>query len=409
MYIGRLPAADATDAAAMVAKIITYENTENSKFDDAAAWEKNVLLIADNQREGDDYLYEADFAAMNDAAAAILPAYMNPQSGYLGIHYATAAALNDFIFNSLNDNGALIVNYSGHGATQIWADEHILEAYSLGGLTNTVELPFFVSMSCETGVFSYPEPWGLVSLAESLLRSSSGAVAALMPTGMSATEGQMILNRALFEHIFNDDVRTLGPAVAAAKQTLLANGSTAYEQISKTFLLFGDPATALKVPLPRKVTNVNAQRTEKGKRISWNKAYDCNGNAVAGYNVYRAATAAGPFSKINTQLITDTYFYDTDTGVGISGGGGAESDGYYAVTAVDGGGTESVQSLAVKPAAAVSSADGGGAGGAAAGGCFIRAAGNPVARPYLIILLMFTVVVLAGWRSRPIRSGPVDL
>ena len=45
----------------------------------------------------------------------------------------------------------MIVNYSGHGATQIWADEHILDTADLAGLTNTTELPFFVSMSCETG------------------------------------------------------------------------------------------------------------------------------------------------------------------------------------------------------------------------------------------------------------------
>jgi hypothetical protein len=56
-----------------------------------------------------------------------------------------------------------------------------------------------------------------------------------------------------------------------------------------------------------------------------------------------------------------------------------------------------VQSLAVKPASAVSSAAGSAAG---AMGCFIRTAGNPAARPYLIILLLFTaVVVLAVWRS----------
>jgi hypothetical protein len=368
MYIGRLPAADAVDAATMVTKIIAYETTANTKFSDANAWEKNVLLIADNQRAGEDYLYEADFAAMNDAAADILPPYMNPQPGYLGIHYASAAFLNDFIFDTLNTEGALMVNYSGHGATQIWAEEHILISDDLAGFTNTTELPFFVSMSCETGVFSYPEPWGFASLAESLLRSTSGAVAALMPTGMTATEGQRVLNTALFEHIFNDDMRTLGPAIIAAKQTLLANGSTAYEQISKTFLLFGDPATALKVPLPRRVTGVRAQSEKKGKRVSWNAAADANGNAVAGYNIYRAATAAGPFSKINTALVTDTYFYDTDSGVGISsgGGGGSGSGGYYVVTAVDSGGTEGVQSLAIKPASMAS-----GSGGSGGGGCFI--------------------------------------
>ncbi len=399
MYIGRLPAADAADAAVMAAKIIAYETTPNTKFADANAWEKNILLIADNQRPGEDYLYEADFAAMNDAAATLLPAFMNPQPGYLGIHYASAAFLNDFIVDTLNTEGALMVNYSGHGATQIWADEHILDAGDLTGLTNTTELPFFVSMSCETGVFSYPEPWGFASLAESLLRSSSGAVAALMPTGMTTTEGQQVLNSALFEHIFTEDVRTLGPAIAAAKQTLLANGSTEYEQISKTFLLFGDPATALKVPLPRRVTGVKARREEKGKRISWNAALDANGNAVAGYNIYRAASAAGPFSKINTALVTDTVFYDNETGVGIAEGGGADSGGYYAVTAVDSGGTESVQSLAVKPA---SMASGGGSGGGGAAGCFITTVKDtlPAKAGWAAFILMVVLTILIGVRCR---------
>ena len=189
----------------------------------------------------------------------------------------------------------------------------------------------------------------------------------------------------------------------------MANGSAEYEQISKTFLLFGDPATALKVPLPRRVTGVRAQREDKGRRILWDAAFDCNGAAVAGYNIYRAATAAGPFSKINTELITDTVYFDTDSTVGIAGGGGGSSvSDYYVVTAVDSGGTESVQSLAVKPASAISSAAGSAAGGAM--GCFIRAAGHPTLRPYLVIWLILTVLVaLCVWRSRKVRSGPVDL
>jgi len=221
-----------------------------------------------------------------------------------------------------------------------------------------------------------------------------------MPTGMSATEGQRVLNSALFEHIFNEDVRTLGPAIAAAKQTLLANGSTAYEQISKTFLLFGDPATALKVPLPRRVIGVRAQREKNGRRIFWNAAADCNANAVAGYNIYRAAAAAGPFSKINTALITDTVYFDTDSGVGINGGGGGTGGaGYYMVTAVDSGGTESVQSLAVKPASAVSSAAGS-AGGAM--GCFITTVQDtlPAKAGWAAFILMVVLTILIGVRCQ---------
>jgi hypothetical protein len=182
----------------------------------------------------------------------------------------------------------------------------------------------------------------------------------------------------------------------------LANGSTEYEQISKTFLLFGDPATALKVPLPRRVSGVKAHREEKGRRIFWNAVFDCNGAVVAGYNIYRAATAAGPFSKINTELITDTVYFDTDSGVGINGGGGGSgSSGYYVVTAVDSGGTESVQSLAVKPASMASG--GGGSGGA--GGCFIRSAGHPTVQPYLVIWLLVILAIGVAITSRRKAHG----
>jgi hypothetical protein len=261
MHIGRLPAADATQAALMVAKILTYETTPNTKFVDPDAWEKNILLVADDQRPGAQYLYEADFATMNDAAASLLPAPMEPYAGYLGIHYSSAAYLTDFITTTLNTDGALMVNYSGHGGTQVWADQpSIFDTVDIAGLTNTAELPFFVSMSCETGFFAYPENWFVPSMGEALLRSDTGAVAALMPTGMTTTPGQRILNSALFEHIFSEDIRTLGPAIATAKQTLLANGDAYFEQISQTFLLFGDPATVLKVPLPRRPAGLRSTR-----------------------------------------------------------------------------------------------------------------------------------------------------
>jgi hypothetical protein len=398
MHIGRLPAADAAQAATMVAKILTYETTPNTKFVDPDAWEKNVLLVADNQRVGADYLYEADFATMNEDAAALLPAPMNPYAGYLGIHYGSAAFLNDFIFSTLNTEGALMVNYSGHGATQVWAEEHILDNGDLSGLTNTTELPFFVSMSCETGFFAYPEVWFYPSLAEGLLRSDAGAVAALMPTGMTTTPGQRILNSALFEHIFSEDIRTLGEAIATAKQTLLANGDVYFEQISQTFLLFGDPATVLKVPLPYRPRGVTARRQAQGKRrISWDAALDTNGNPVAGYNIYRAATAAGPFSRINTALVTGTVFFDTDSRAGIQAAA-AGGSGYYVVTAVDSGGTESVQSLAVKPASIASA-------GSSLMGCFIGASGQLTALPSLLIwVLLILTTAMCFWLSRKMRD-----
>jgi hypothetical protein len=217
-----------------------------------------------------------------------------------------------------------------------------------------------------------------------------------MPTAMTTTAGQHILNTALFEAFFTDDIRELGPAILSAKQVLLANGSAEYEQISQTFLLFGDPATALKIPLPRMPTGIKAIRQESNRvRISWNAALDSNGNAVAGYNIYRASAPAGPYSKINIELVTDTVFIDTGAVVG-AGVGAAAASSYYAVSSQDSDGDESAQSLGISPASIASSSGSGGGGG---GGCFIDTAGGSVPGMLSVILVLLTLgVVLSHWR-----------
>ncbi|MEJ2102051.1 MAG: C25 family cysteine peptidase, partial [Desulfobacterales bacterium] len=390
MYIGRLPAASEAQAQLMVEKIIYYEQQQLAKD-----WRQKVLLVADNQTEA----YEAVFETINEDAIALLPSKMVPLRGYLGS--STALAIANFIDTNIG-SGALIVNYSGHGGYDSWATETLFENADVAALDNEGKYPFVISMSCLTGNFGTVWPTGEApSLAETLLRADSeGAVAALMPTGLSTTGGQHILNTALFEALFVDDIRELGPAILSAKQTLLANVTSDYEQISATFLLFGDPATALRIPLPRMPKNVTAQRLANGQvRIRWQAALDSNGNAVAGYNIYRASAPAGPYSKINTELITATEFIDISGGVTINAGGGGGGSYYYGVSSEDGDGDESAQSLGISPASVAS---------AAAGpvlGCFIESVGGSIPAALCWVLVVFTaVVVLTHW-LRAQKSG----
>jgi hypothetical protein len=380
LYIGRLPAESDAEAAVMVNKILAYETSPNDK-----TWQKNTLLIADNQKEA----YEADFENMNEDAADLLPASMNaPFKGYLN-DYLAASGLTADIKARINA-GSLIVNYSGHGAMTRWAGEKIFQISDVDDLTNAGMYPFVVNMTCLTGYFGYldpqdgPEP----SLAEALIKADGkGAIALLMPTAMTSVGGQYILDVALFEAIFTKDIRQLGPAIADAKQTLLANGGSGYEEISKTFLLFGDPALALQVPVPHKPTQIEVQRTQEGIMISWQAVADSSGNPVAGYNVYRSSTPDGIYIKINTELITATEFVDTDPGGVGASVAGASSGGtsYYGITSVDDSGDESAQTLGSSPAAIGSSSGGGGGGG-----CFISVtAHSNSAQGLWILALMF--------------------
>ena len=390
LYLGRLPAESVNEAQVMVSKIMTYEMAVNSK-----TWEKDIVLVADNPTEAYEYVFES----VNNNAAALLPTSMHdPFYGYLD-DYLIPGDLTADIKAQIN-KGALIVNYGGHGSTQVWAGEQIFDNADVAELTNSGKYPFIVSMSCLAGHFGYD---GFASLAETLLRAEDrGAVAALMPTGMSEPAGQKILNTALFEAIFTHDIRQLGPAIAFAKQTLLANGGEAFEKISETFLLFGDPALRLKVPLPHKPTGVEVQRTDAGIAISWQAATDCNGNPVAGYYVYRSTSPGGNYIKINAELITETEFLDTDPGsVGASSGGGAGTY-YYGVTSVDDSGDESARTLGSSPAA-IGSSSGAGAGGA---GCFINttAQSQPLQGIWIWVIGFVSLIVFFGIQAR--RTAP---
>jgi hypothetical protein len=399
LYIGRLPAESQVEAAVMVNKILAYETAPNDK-----TWQKNTLLIADDYEEA----YEAVFETMNEDAADLLPASMNaPFKGYLS-DYLSATGLAADIKDRINA-GTLIVNYSGHGSVQLWAGEKIFQNSDVDGLTNAGKYPFVVSMTCLTGYFVYlnksigPQP----SLAEAFLKADGkGAIATLMPTAMTSTGGQHILDAALFEAIFQKDIRNLGPAIADAKQTLLANGGTAYKEVSETFLLLGDPALTLKIPVPHKPTGLDVQHTAEGVLISWQAVEDSEGNAVAGYNVYRSLIPGGNYIKINTELITETEFLDADPG-GLSAldsntGGG--SGYYYGVTSVDDSGDESAQTLGSSPAAIGALAgDGGGGGG---GGCFINTASPSQSLQGIWIWVAVVVSLIVFFCIKALRDTP---
>jgi fibronectin type 3 domain-containing protein len=144
----------------------------------------------------------------------------------------------------------------------------------------------------------------------------------------------------------------------------MANGGSLYEEVYETFLLFGDPAMTLRVPLPLRPEGLRAQGNGNAVELNWNQATDCNGGAVAGYNLYRSTTPGGAYTKMNTTLITDNHYDDTSVAAGTTY--------YYVVTSVDADGDESAQSQ--EASGGTQSANSGASGGGGGGGCFIDSA-----------------------------------
>ena len=90
---------------------------------------------------------------------------------------------------------------------------------------------------------------------------------------------------------------------------------------------------------PAVVTGLVGGGTEAAATVSWAAS---SASDLAGYNVYRSATADGTYAKVNTALLTGLSYTDSTAPVGVGV--------FYRVTAVDTSGNESVRSAAVAAA-----------------------------------------------------------
>jgi protocatechuate 3,4-dioxygenase beta subunit len=245
MFIGRIPVNSQAQATAVVSKILTYEQNPPD-----TNWNSKVLFIADNMDSA------GNFAYYSDKATRYLPAYYNPQKIYYGINYATVASAREAIQSGFN-NGALIINYVGHGFPQFWASENLFSNNTVASLSNANKLPFVTSMSCLTSSFIYPNMNGVEtsSLAEKLVLSTNGgAIATFASTGLGQASGQDYLNTGLFHAIFQENRTQIGPATTRAKLNLYASTGS-YQDLIDIYTLLGDPATRLQV-LPGPVASV---------------------------------------------------------------------------------------------------------------------------------------------------------
>jgi hypothetical protein len=237
MLVGRLPVNTAAEADIVVSKIISYEEQAKS-----LPYRRRMLFVADNTPDS-----AGNFPLVSDDLInSTLPSNYAPDRVYadnLNCRPGSGSCpqVNYAITSTLNQTGALFVNYIGHAAINLWGGESFLTTANTATLTNIERLPIILSMTCLDGTWARA---GITGLMETMLRSSSGgAVAAFSPTGLGVSTGHDQLERGLLNAIFQQGVARLGQATLAGKVALYAAGHD-YDLID-TFTILGDPALRL--------------------------------------------------------------------------------------------------------------------------------------------------------------------
>lgn len=241
LILGRIPVQSAEEATGYVQKV---REMEDPAFADYSAWRNRILLVADDDMQGPsvdpilDHFYSSEQISIKVSQSApsvdIKKVYLfeYPRNQFFEKPEASRALIND-----INDNVSC-VNWFGHGADVLWADEHILRTSTLGSLKNAGHYPLVSSFSCSVGRFDAPDE---SCLSDALVRqAASGAIAAISATRVSYAGSNTTLAVNYYGSLFDSTTTT-----SFGKAFLIA---MSYPSADNKYCYLGDPSIAPAAP-----------------------------------------------------------------------------------------------------------------------------------------------------------------
>ncbi len=239
MQIGRLSVQTPEELRVMVQKIINYE--QNLK---PGRWQATLIQVADDNSDNPtDGIFEA---SRDELIRDTIPVGYDTRQIYLR-KVKSPVLTSSLIRRALNE-GALAIEYAGHGGIQTWADESIFRIEDVVNLRNRY-LPFVITTTCLNGQFDKPQQVGNFCLSEQFLLGEYGAIATLSATRLTYASANAEFDKDLFKSLFSVSPASVGNIVADAKIKFITRiRNQLWIPGTEQYTLFGDPATRLARP-----------------------------------------------------------------------------------------------------------------------------------------------------------------
>lgn len=287
LAVGRMLVSTASQAEVMVNKVIQYHDEQSY-----GRWRNNCLFISDDIDTQSDANLQLDLDNLTNEIAAEKP-FLNVKKIHTDSYIqVTSAGGNRYpkakeeLLNEIGQ-GALVVNYFGHGGEDGLAQERMFEKLDAQNLSNQYRYPLFITITCEFTRFDNPQrPTG----GEYMYWNTKGGAVSLIATTREISQSTgKVLNDNLAEHLFSygsNDYVSIAEALAQAKN------QTGAGDIRVAFYI-GDPALKLAIPKPKvRLTKVNDvpvnQPTDTLKALSYVKlsgeVVDEFDNLLSNYN-----------------------------------------------------------------------------------------------------------------------------
>ena len=153
------------------------------------------------------------------------------------------------------NGGVGIVTFTGHSHHWKWAttdpndpDGRLFGLWDVLELNNQDNLFIALSMTCYTSQFEIPAEFHFTLDEHMFLHANGGAVAVWGPAGLSVAHGHDTLQTGFYQALWQEKPMgaLMGQVIQAGYTEIITQGSCC-QDVTRTFLLLGDPLTPVRV------------------------------------------------------------------------------------------------------------------------------------------------------------------
>ncbi|MBE0660843.1 MAG: type IX secretion system sortase PorU [Bacteroidales bacterium] len=260
--IGRFPINSIEQAAILHNKVEYYLlNKEKTHM----PWRNSVSLIAHDE-DNDVHLDQAEqLASYLDTTHTVFSLDKIYLDAYQRVYVPSGYRYPDvsLAINERVSEGALLINYIGHGGETGWAHSKVLTISDINAWQNLDNMPVFLTATCSFGRFDNPE---LVSAGEMVVLNADGGGIALFTTSRLAYSSYNFKLNKSFTRFFFD--RTNGNISSLGEILMKAKNDNANNLYIRNFVLLGDPSLKPAIPANNVITtSVNGVQIEESTAV----------------------------------------------------------------------------------------------------------------------------------------------
>ncbi len=258
--VGRLPARTPDEAKTLVDKIISYAQNEY-----AGPWQNEICMMGDDGNDNSHMKTADKVATMIEST---YPNY-NVDKIYWDAYQRTSSSTGysypdvTRLIKQQLQNGALMMNYCGHGAAYAMSHELVMKLTDFESQQSNY-LPLWMTASCDIMPFDGQEE----NIGETVMLNSKGGGIAFFGTTRTvyATYNE-VMNLAFTKYVLTPGI-SIGEAVRLAKRELVEKSSDLTCN-KLQYTLLGDPALQLNTPRQKMVVDsINGMPATQGIKMA---------------------------------------------------------------------------------------------------------------------------------------------